>query len=385
MNIGVLCHASYGGSARIAVELSVELAHRGHTVHLFARTTPFGAWDYPASGPILHRTASDDEAGPHPASQYVDWTAPEIEAYTDVVLQVAGQAHLDILHFHYALPFARVTAEVARRLGSAAPVRIGTLHGTDVSVHGRDPLKGPPLREALREVDALTTVSTSHARLAAEVFGLAAQPEVIPNFVDLARFRPSARVRPAPGAPVDGCPDPRAGATVAHVSNFRPVKNTPSAVRIFRGIRERVPAQLWLIGDGEDMAEVKATARQVGVAVDIRLWGLRRDVAPILARADLLLVTSLAESFCLAALEAMACGVPVLATRVGGLPEVVADGKTGFLFTVGDDAAAVNFAVSLLSDPARQRAMAASAADHARQFGRERIVPAYERLYRRLL
>jgi len=382
LRIGILCHSSFGGSARVATRLAEELAERGHKVHLFARTTPFGEWD-PASGVILHTTMPDREEDLHPASLYTNWPAEELEKFLSCVLDVIAREGLDVLHFHYAVPFAFIAAEVRQRLGQGSPVLVGTLHGTDVVVHGNDPVQGPQLAQALRYLDALTTVSVAHARLSAEVLGLSAWPKVIPNFVNLSRFHPLPP--PSLGGGWGVGEGLRSRPRIVHVSNFRSVKGPHDVARMFVAIREQIKAELWLIGDGEEMEAVKSIFQQSGVENDVRYWGLQRDVASLLAQTDLLLMASSYESFCLVALEAMACGVPALATRVGGLPEVVVHGETGFLYPVGDHDSAVNFAVSLLSDPARRQAMREAAARHARRFGSERIVPAYEELYQRLL
>jgi len=381
MRIGIMCHSSFGGSARVAARLAEELAERGHKVHLFARTTPFGEWD-PASGVILHTTMPDREEDFHPASLYTDWPTEEFQAFVSRVLDVIATEGLDVLHFHYAIPFSFVAAEVRQRLGQRSPVLVGTLHGTDVVVHGKDPVQGPQLAQALRHLDALTTVSVAHARLSAEVLGLSAWPEVIPNFVNLSQFRPQELPPPGRGRAGEGV---RSRPRIVHVSNFRPVKGAKDVARMFVGIREQMEAELWLIGDGEEMEAVKAIFQRSGCDNDVRYWGLQRHVAPLLAQTDLLLMASSYESFCLVALECMACGVPVLSTRVGGLPEVVVHGETGFLFPIGDHDLAVRLAVSLLSDPTRRQALREAAARHARRFGSERIVPAYEELYQRLL
>lgn len=372
LRIGLLGHASFGGSARIASELSIALAHRGHQVHLFTRSQPFGSWEGHIKGVRLHQLIRQ---GPnlHPASLHPVWSPAEFEEALGHLLAVIEAEKLQVLHFHYALPFAFLAAEVKHRLGPAAPLLVGTLHGTDVSVYGHDPVKGPQVRQALRSLDGLTTVSASHARLATELFRLPKPPVVIPNFVDLSHFHAQAGAEPHP--------KPR----LVHVSNFRPVKDTPSVARIFLGLRARMEAELWLIGDGPDMAQVKAILQPSEFAADVRYWGLQTDVASLLVQTDLLLMTSLSESFCLAALEAMACGTPVLATRVGGLPEVVSHGQSGFLFTPGDHTAAVDLAVQLLSNPVGHQLMRQAARRQAARYDSARIVPAYERLYQKLL
>jgi N-acetyl-alpha-D-glucosaminyl L-malate synthase BshA len=395
MRIGIMCLASFGGSMVIATQLAERLAQRGHRVHLFARTTPFGALDR-SNGVQLHTIKQDLEARIHPARLYTDWPDDEFELFLSNILDVIAAEGLDVLHFHYAVPFAFLAVELKRRLEWAAPLLVGTLHGTDVSVYGRDPVQGPQLARALYEIDELTTVSYSHAQLATDLFELPSPPKVIPNFIDLSKFQPlRARQMAAQGSNTERDPldsyeqgTPASLLTkpkIAHVSNFRPVKDPQSMAHIFLGIRELMDAELWLIGDGPEMETVKSILRQSGFESNVRYWSLQRDVAGLLAQTDLLLMTSLSESFCLAALEAMACGVPVLATDVGGLSEVVVRGKTGFLFPVGDHNMAIRLAVNLLTDHAQHRAMSESAARHATYFGDERIVPAYEDLYRRLL
>jgi N-acetyl-alpha-D-glucosaminyl L-malate synthase BshA len=376
MRIGIMCHSSFGGSARIATELALALAEQKHAVHLFARSVPFGQWNSP-TGLTCHEIESSNGVNAASPDLHIDWLEDEIEAYLAKVEAVIASDGLDILHFHYALPFAFIAAELKRRCGRATPLLVGTLHGTDVSTYGRHPVVGPRLAQALARMDALTTVSANHARLAADLFLLAIPPSVIPNFVDLTRFRPGAGWMN--GAPATG------RHIIAHISNFRPVKQPLETARIFLEMTEFIDAELWLIGDGEEMPAVKDLLRRGGAAERVRYWGLRHDVTSLLSRSDLLVMTSLAESFCLAALEAMACGVPVLATKVGGVPEVVIDGRSGMLFENGDRETAVRQAVSLLSDPDRHKTMRAAAVRRASHFSRVEIAAQYEALYRELL
>lgn len=372
MRIGMMCHASFGGSARIGIELAVALAGCGHSVHLFTRTTPLGGWDR-SNGVVLHTLLPDATDTLHPATLHTNWSERDLQHYAERILQVIADEYLDVLHFHYAVPFAYVAQNVQRRLGDAAPRLVGTLHGTDVTHFGKDPAVAPKLAAALRCTDVLTTVSYSHACLAASAFNLPSRPRVVSNFIDLVRFKPCPET-----SPVSSPARPR---RIVHVSNFRPIKDAPSVARIFLGIRERLEAELWLVGSGEALPAVRELLERSDYAGDVRYAGLQRDVAPFLRDADLLLVTSLYESFCLVALEAMACGVPVLATHVGGVPEVVRQGRTGLLFPLGDNAEAVELAAALLTDPARHEAMRQAAIRHASGFGVEQSVRAYEALY----
>ena len=372
MRIGMMCHASFGGSARIGIELAIALAGRGHEVHLFTRTTPLGCWDR-SNGVALHTLLPDATDTLHPATLHTDWSDRDLRQYTEGVLRVIAEHRLQVLHFHYAVPFAYVAQRVRRCLGDDAPLLVGTLHGTDVTHCGEDPAVAPHLACALLANDVLTTVSRSHARKAASVFGLPCTPRVVSNFIDLSRFRPAddAAAGLQPGRP----------RRIVHVSNFRPVKDTPSVARIFLGIRRRLEAELWLVGGGEDLPAVRELLDGSDYAGDVCYAGLRPDVTPFLRGADLLLVTSRYESFGLVALEAMACGVPVLATRVGGVPEVVEHGRTGLLFTPGDDGEAVDLGVDLLTNPMRHRVMRGAAVRRARRFSVEQGVRAYEVLY----
>jgi N-acetyl-alpha-D-glucosaminyl L-malate synthase BshA len=376
MRIGIMCHSSFGGSARIATELATALVKRNHTVHLFTRSTPFGDWDTP-EGLTRHQIVPSNGINAGSPDLYVNWPPEELQAYLASIMEVISSDGLDVLHFHYAVPFAFIAADVKRQCGLASPLVVGTLHGTDVSTHGRNPFTGQQLAQALQQMDALTTVSENHAQLATDVLGLPSSTRVIPNFVDLSRFQPTSNGK------VSSQISTRL--KIAHVSNFRPVKQTQSIAKIFLQISKYIDAELWLVGDGEELDAVKALIRQSGVEDRVRYWGLQRDVSTILAQSDLLLMSSLAESFCLTALEAMACGVPVLATRVGGVPEVVVDGQTGILFENGDRETAVREAVGLLSDPVKHATMRAAAIRRASRFSRHKIAPKYVALYREFL
>lgn len=366
-----MCHSSLGGSARIGTELACELARRGHAVHLFTRTMPFGRLRR-SQHLRVHRTRSSS-AALAPGVLYREWGADEYETQVSQIAQVASGDGLDVLHYHYGEPFAHIAAIVRERLGASRPVVVGTLHGSDVAGWD-DGVAARAFRRALASADALTTVSHAYARLAASVLALTVPPLVIHNFVDLARFRPAPPVHPQERTN-------RWKPKLIHVSNFRPVKDSPSAARIFLELRERVRAALWLVGDGPESLETRALLRESPFRRDVRFWGVRGDTATLLRQSRLMLVTSRAESFCLAALEAMACAVPVLAPRVGGLSEVVRDGETGHLFPPGRLDVAVDMAAALLSDGLRYGAMSQAAAAWARTFDQGRIVDRYEHLY----
>jgi L-malate glycosyltransferase len=370
MRVGLLCHSGIGGSVRIATGLACGLSRRGHRVHVLARTPP--AFDsLGESGVCLHTLLPTPDRDP-PGALKVGWSSDEQAAFRSLVADVARAERLEVLHAHYAVPFAHVAAWLVRRLAHRGPVTVATLHGTDVSIHGREPRTRQMLLEDLRALGAITSVSRHHSRLARQVLGLRELPVVIPNFVDVTRFRP-ARFR-RPGKP-----------RIVHVSNFRGVKDAPSLARVFLAVRERVDAELWLIGDGPGLPLVEAMLAEAGESGAVRSFGVTTDVAPILREADLLLMTSYAESFCLAAAEAMACGIPVVATRVGGISEVVGDGATGQLFAVGDHASAAEAVVELLASPRLRHRLGGAARQRATRFAPERVVPIYEGLYQGLL
>jgi L-malate glycosyltransferase len=373
LRVGLLCHRGVGGSARIAVDLGNALARRGHSVHLVARTLPLGIETF-APGLAFHPLHEGDGHAPATASLDVEWAREDLDRLTDRVVSVARSAALDVLHFHYAIPFAWVAGEVIHRLGASAPRLVGTLHGTDVSIHGRSP-DGPRVAAALTRVDRLTTVSRSHMHLAMGTFSLRRPPDLIPNFVDPTRFKPAG----------ERALHPRRRPRIVHVSNFRPVKDPASVVRVFTRIRRSVDAELWLVGDGEAMPAVRTAVRRARMARHVRFFGLHPAVERVLPHADLLLLTSRSESFCLAALEAAACGVPSIAPRVGGLPEVVAHGKTGLLFRATDEAEATGAILGLLNDPVAYARMRKEAVQWAGRFSSATMVPRYERVYRELV
>jgi N-acetyl-alpha-D-glucosaminyl L-malate synthase BshA len=370
MRVGLLCHSGIGGSVRIACALASELAQRGHTVHVMARRPPVADW-LKGTGVFLHTLLPPADRCLR-AGLNVDWSEDEQAEFRSLVTGVVRTERLQVLHAHYAVPFAHFAASLARRLGQSAPVTIATLHGTDVSVHGRHPTERRLLTESLRALAAVTTVSHDHARLASHLLALPEPPIVIPNFVDVTRFKPTH-------SPHSGRP------RIVHVSNFRGVKDPRSLAQVFLAVRERIDAELWLVGDGPTLPALRTMLSEAGAGDAVHSFGATTDVARILSEGDLLLMTSVVESFCLAAAEAMACGIPVVATQVGGLAEVVRDGVTGHLLPVGAHALTADAVVELLARPSLRRRVGRAARRQAARFAHERIVPLYETLYRDLV
>jgi N-acetyl-alpha-D-glucosaminyl L-malate synthase BshA len=323
------------------------------------------------SGVFVH-TLLPPAKGRLPVALHIDWSNDEQAEFRSLVAGVARSERLQILHAHYAVPFAHIAASLARNLGDSGPVTVATLHGTDVSIHGREPAQRRLLSESLRALAAVTTVSHDHARLAHHLFALREPPLVIPNFIDITRFKPKqSRHRGRP--------------RIVHVSNFRGVKDPRSLAHVFLAVRERIDAELWLVGDGPSLPPLREMLSGARAEGAVRFFGATTDVATILREADLLLMTSVVESFCVAAAEAMACGIPVVATRVGGLAEVVSDGATGHLFSVGAHADAADAVAELLARPWLRRRAGSAARRQAARFACERVVPRYERLYRDLV
>jgi N-acetyl-alpha-D-glucosaminyl L-malate synthase BshA len=359
LRIGLVCHATIGGSGVIATELGAALAKRGHDVHFFSPAAP-PRLDASARGITLHRVESP-----------VHELFPGGEYALALASALAAQ-RLDVINVHYAIPHA-TSAYLAKQMTGGKVVT--TLHGTDVLTLGVDPALHPVVRHSICASDLLTVPTRYLAGEVAKAFspppGLTT--EVIGNFVDTERFAP------APARP-------RAVKTLVHNSSFRPLKRVTDVVRILAEVRKRVPAELVLIGDGPTRSEVAALAKSLGVADAVRFTGEQTDVVELLRGSDLFLFPSQTESFGLAALEALACGVPVIASRTGGLPELIDDGVTGFLQPIGDVPGMAARAVQLLTDDALWSRF--SAAARAAVEARWRAAPKvdlYEAAYRRVL
>lgn len=373
MKIGITCYPTYGGSGAMATELGLELARRGHDVHFITYDSPFRLRGY-VERATFHQV--DTSISRYPLFEHFPYTLALASRQYEVVLQ----ERLDLLHVHYAIPHA-TTAYLARQmLRGEHPVKvITTLHGTDITLVGQEQSFYAITKFSIEESDGVTAVSDFLRDETYRAFGcVSCDLRTIPNFVNLAEYRPEARH-----------PDehlaPPGHKVLAHVSNFREVKRVKDVVRIFARVRRAMPATLVMAGDGPDRHDAEHEARELGVAADVRFLGRLDAVAPLLAATDLFLLPSQTESFGLAALEAMACGAPVLASRTGGLPEVLDDGVEGILEPPGSVEAMARRAIALLKDPDAHARMRAAAVARARRFSADAIVPQYEAYYHEIL
>lgn len=371
MKIGITCYPTYGGSGAVATELGIALAARGHEVHFITYRQPFRL---PSFLPRVFFHEVD--VGRYPLFEY----PPYDLALAARMHEVVHTHELELLHCHYALPHA-TSAWIARemlRQGGGDVAVITTLHGTDITIVGQDPSFQSIIRFSIEKSDRITAVSEFLKNETFHAFGCAGcQVEVIHNFVDpvvydRARYKPVLREQFGNGTKI-----------LMHVSNFRAVKRVEDVVRIFARVQHDVPSVLVMVGDGPERAIAEEEARLLGVADAVHFLGRIDLVAPLLAGADLFLLPSRSESFGLSALEALATGVPVIATNAGGLPEVVRDGETGVLCGVGDVEGMAAAAVRLLRDDSAWNLMSAEGARDARdRFAVEPIVSRYEELYR---
>jgi len=377
MNIGMVCYASVGGSGVVATELAHALARRGHQVHLISSEPPF-RWRSGVPGLSFVPV----EVPPYPLFREPQY----LLALTTTISRVAEERQLDIVHAHYAVPHA-TAAYLAERMLTSAPAvvpprTVTTLHGTDITLVGSDPSYARAVAFSIEQSHGVTAVSQSLKADTVSFLGIRHDITVIPNFLDCTEYRR----RPDPALRAELCPPDRYDALVIHVSNFRPVKRVDIAFEVFRRIRQRVRAKFVLVGDGPVREDIERRVRDIGLDEDVALLGEQQDLVGILSCADLFLLPSAQESFGLAALEAMACEVPVVASNVGGLPEIIEDGVTGFVCPPDAIELMAERGTALLTQPALNQSIVNAAARlvHAR-YCTDSVVPFYEAEYLEVL
>ncbi|MBV4356313.1 N-acetyl-alpha-D-glucosaminyl L-malate synthase BshA [Pinibacter aurantiacus] len=372
MRIGIVCYPTFGGSGVLATELGKALANKNHQVHFITYQQPVRLNEFNAN--IFYHEV---HVPTYPLFDY----PPYETALSSAMVDVAINHQLDLLHVHYAIPHASaayMAKKILEKEGIKIPV-ITTLHGTDITLVGRDKTYAPVVTFSMNESDAITAVSQNLKDETFKFFKIEKDIEVIHNFVDVSRFRKK---------PIDAFKKviaPNNERIVLHASNFRKVKRIADVVNVFAEIRKELPAKLLFVGDGPERPMAEEMCRKLDLYSDIRFVGKQEQMEEILAVSDLFLLTSEYESFGLAALEAMAAGVPVISTNAGGIPEIQLQGKTGYMSNVGDVKEMSEHAIHILKEDAVLQEFKKRAAKHAATFDIHNIVPQYEELYNRFL
>jgi N-acetyl-alpha-D-glucosaminyl L-malate synthase BshA len=371
MKIGIVCYPTYGGSGVVATELGKALALAGHQVHFITYTQP-PRLDIFSENIFYHEVS----VASYPLFEYLPYESALASKMVDVTIN----EKLDLIHVHYAIPHASaayLAKQILKYKGIHVPV-ITTLHGTDITLVGRDPSFEPVVTFSINESDGVTAVSESLKNDTYDEFEILSHIEVIPNFIDLQRFQK----RPHEHFKKSLCPNGEK--LLMHTSNFRKVKRIEDIVRVFALVRKKIPAKLVLIGDGPERSGIEVLCRELEVQNDVRFLGKMDGIEEALSLADLFLLTSEKESFGLAALEAMACEVPVISSNAGGIPEVNIHGVTGYVSNVGDVEDMAANAIKMLSDPILHDQMKANALKRAQEFDIVKILPLYEKFYERI-
>lgn len=369
MKIGIVCYPTFGGSGVLATELGLALSEKGYEVHFITYEQPVR---------LIHSFNPNIYFHEVKVPTYPLFDFPPYEtALASTMVNVIVNQKLDLLHLHYAIPHASAAyfaRQILKKTGRDIPF-ITTLHGTDITLVGRDTTYAPVVSFSINESDAITAVSENLKQETNKIFQVEKDIHVIPNFVDVKRFHQKDKDH------FKQMLAPEGERILVHVSNFRAVKRVPDVVRIFEKVRQALPSKLLMIGDGPDRLKVEELARSMGIYSDIRFLGKQEHISEILSISDLFLLPSETESFGLSALEAMACGVPIISSNAGGLPEINDEGKTGFQSNVGDVESMSKNAIYILSDEQRLHDFKVAATAHARKFEKHRIIPQYEKLY----
>lgn len=372
MRIGIVCYPTFGGSGVLATELGKALAQKGHMVHFITYQQPVRL-----NGFLPNIFYHEVQVPTYPLFDY----PPYETALASTMVDVIKNNDLDLLHVHYAIPHASaayMAKQILKKEGKNIPV-ITTLHGTDITLVGRDKTYAPVVTFSINESDAITAVSQNLRDETFKHFKIEKEIEVIVNFVDVSRF---AR------KPIDAFKKviaPNGERVLLHASNFRKIKRVQDVVKIFAEVNKEIPYKLLFVGDGPERSTAEDLAKELNIFDEVRFVGKQEQMEDILAIGDLFLLTSEYESFGLAALEAMAAGVPVVSTNAGGLGEINIPGETGYMSDVGDVASMSQQALSILKDDKTLQRFKEKAADHAKKFDIKNIVPIYEKLYERFL
>lgn len=368
MKIGIVCYPTYGGSGVIATELGKGLAKKGHQIHFITYRQPARLLAF-QENVFYHEVTSAD----YPLFEY----PPYDTALTSKLVDVVKYENLDLLHVHYAIPHAAV-AYMAKKIllqeGRYVPV-VTTLHGTDITLVGSNPSFAPVVSFSINKSDGVTAVSESLKKQTFETFDIKTDIQVIHNFIDFERFKKSDKDH------FKKAVAPNGEKILVHTSNFRKVKRVDDVIFIFKKVHEQIPSKLLLIGDGPERRKLEDLCRSIGLCDEIRFLGKQDAVEELLAISDLFLMPSGSESFGLAALEAMACEVPVISSDVGGLPELNIHGQTGFLSKLGHVDEMAKNALLLLEDEALLKKFRHNALKQAKRFDIENILPEYEKYY----
>lgn len=372
LKIGVVCYPTYGGSGVVATEIGKALANKGHDIHFITYKRPARLSIF-SENIYLHEVSDAS----YPLFEYAPYETSLASKMVDVVLQ----QELDLLHVHYAIPHAAVAfmaKSILKSKGINIPV-ITTLHGTDITLVGKNRAFAPVVEFSINSSDGVTSVSEHLRQETFDKFNITTDIKVIYNFIDFERFRRVDKNH------FKMAVAPNGEKIITHTSNFRKVKRVQDVIKVFDLVRKKLPSKLLLIGDGPERDSMERLCRELGNCGDVRFLGKQDAVEELLAISDLFLIPSENESFGLAALEAMACEVPVISSNIGGLPEVIQHGQNGYLFDVGDVTSMANHAVDLLSDEERHQKFRAKAKQRANDFNIENILPQYENYYQEVI
>ncbi len=378
MKIGITCYPTYGGSGVVATELGKALAKRGHEIHFISYAVPTRLGGF-MDNIYYHEV----EMNNYPLFEFPLYSI----ALASKMVEVTRFHELDILHAHYAIPHA-TSAFLAREIlrsetHNAMSIRfVTTLHGTDITLTGLEPSFLPTMKFSIEKADGVTAVSKFLADKTNIQYKIDKHIEVIPNFVDTEKFK---RQNDEQTNCFKKNFAPNNEKILIHISNFRALKRVQDVIKIYDEVRKKVDSKLILVGDGPDRSDCELLVRELELADHVRFMGKQDALVELLSISDIFIMPSQSESFGLSALEAMSCGVPVISSSVGGLPELNLHRETGFIAEIGDVERMAKYAVDLLSDPRRYEAMSKNARKRAEDFSEDKVVPMYEEFYERIV